>query len=167
MLHSRWLCLMMVVLGLQACAPSLRRPAPVEDRVGAPRAMPSSAPSSASATEPGTYVVQRGDTLAKIALDHGVSWRDVARWNQLDNPDVIEVGQVFSIEPGIYQQGVGGVRIENLCTVVQDPEHEGFLCVEALTFSPLDERLIDPALLDAAERAFLDGYRARWRPKNP
>ena len=99
MLHSRWLCLMMVVLGLQACAPSLRRPAPVEDRGGAAsRPMPSSAPSSASATEPGTYVVQRGDTLAKIALDHGVSWRDVARWNQLDNPNVIEVGQVLRIQ---------------------------------------------------------------------
>ena len=98
MLHSRCLCLMMVVLGLQACAPSLRRPAPVEDRGGAPtRPMPSGT-ASASATEPGTYVVQRGDTLAKIALDHGVSWRDVARWNQLENPNVIEVGQVLRIQ---------------------------------------------------------------------
>jgi lipoprotein NlpD len=44
-----------------------------------------------------TYVVQRGDTLAKIGFDHGVSWRDIARWNQIENPNVIEVGQVLRI----------------------------------------------------------------------
>jgi lipoprotein NlpD len=53
----------------------------------------------AQAGEPGTYAVQRGDTLAKIALDHGVSWRDLARWNQIDNPNVIEVGQVLRVTP--------------------------------------------------------------------
>jgi lipoprotein NlpD len=42
-------------------------------------------------------VVQRGDTLAKIGLDHGVSWRDIARWNQIENPNLIEVGQVLRI----------------------------------------------------------------------
>ncbi len=49
--------------------------------------------------EGATYTVQRGDTLAKIALDHGVSWRDLARWNQIDNPNLIEVGQVLRVSP--------------------------------------------------------------------
>ncbi len=72
-----------------------------------------------------------------------------------------EEGQVFSIEPGLYLEGVGGVRIENLCTVVADGERADWLRVEALTFSPLDQRLIDDALLDARERAFLAAYAER------
>ena len=73
----------------------------------------------------------------------------------------LEEGHVFSIEPGLYVEGVGGVRIENLCTARQDPEREGFLRVEPLTFSPLDASLIDDALLDDRERAFLREYAAR------
>ena len=69
-----------------------------------------------------------------------------------------EEGHVFSIEPGLYIEGVGGVRIENLCTVVPDSEQADWLRVVPLTFSPLDERLIDDALLDAAEREFLGKY---------
>ena len=31
-----------------------------------------------------TYTVKRGDTLANIASRSGVSWRDIAEWNQID-----------------------------------------------------------------------------------
>ncbi len=72
----------------------------------------------------------------------------------------LEEGQVFSIEPGLYLEGVGGVRIENLCTVVPDPERADWLRVEPLTFSPLDERLIDRGLLGAEEQEFLAQYAA-------
>jgi lipoprotein NlpD len=100
----RLTCCVLLALTLVACAPSVKRPAPVEDRMGgtssrAPQAPVSSAPHSAVGSEPGTYVVQRGDTLAKIAMDHGVGWRDLARWNQMDNPNVIEVGQVLRVTP--------------------------------------------------------------------
>ena len=44
-------------------------------------------------------MVQRGDNLAKIALDFGVTWHDLARWNNIDNPNVIEVGQVLRVIP--------------------------------------------------------------------
>jgi len=74
-----------------------------------------------------------------------------------------EVGHVFSIEPGLYVPGEGGVRIENLCTVVPAEGAPGFLDVTPLTFSRLDERLIDDALLTDAERAWLAGYAARRR----
>ena len=72
-----------------------------------------------------------------------------------------EEGQVFSIEPGLYLEGVGGVRIENLCTVAADGAQKDWLRVVPLTFSPLDARLIDDAMLDAGERAFLDAYTAQ------
>lgn len=39
------------------------------------------------------YVVRKGDTLYKIAWQHGVDQRDLVRWNGIRNPDVIHVGQ--------------------------------------------------------------------------
>ena len=70
----------------------------------------------------------------------------------------LEPGMVFSIEPGIYLAGWGGVRIENLVTVVEDPKAEGFLRVKPLTFSPLDRKLVDGRLLSADEKAWLRQY---------
>lgn len=59
----------------------------------------SSLPGSENAGKPGYYSVRSGDTLTKIALDHGQSWRDIARWNGIDNPNVIEVDQVLRVAP--------------------------------------------------------------------
>ncbi len=99
------ICCVLLAAMLSACAPSVKRPAPVEDRTDAaharapqPMAATPMSPAVSAATEPGTYVVQRGDTLAKIAMDHGVGWRDLARWNQIDNPNLIEPGQVLRIK---------------------------------------------------------------------
>lgn len=44
-------------------------------------------------------MVKAGDTLLRIALDHGQNWRDIARWNGLENPNLIEVGQVLRVSP--------------------------------------------------------------------
>lgn len=52
-----------------------------------------------NAGKPGHYTVQRGDTLVRIALDHGQNWRDLARWNGIDNPNLIEVGEVLRVTP--------------------------------------------------------------------
>lgn len=73
--------------------------------------------------------------------------------------DALEVGHVFSIEPGLYLTGQGGVRIENLCTVVPAEGAPGYLDVVPLTFAALDERLIDSDRLTARERRWLEGYR--------
>jgi lipoprotein NlpD len=42
---------------------------------------------------PAVHVVRAGDTLYKIAWQHGVDQRDLVRWNGIRNPDVIYVGQ--------------------------------------------------------------------------
>ncbi len=47
--------------------------------------------------KPGYYQVRPGDTLIRVGLDTGQNWRDIARWNGLDNPNVIEVGQVLRV----------------------------------------------------------------------
>ncbi|HET7773233.1 MAG TPA: peptidoglycan DD-metalloendopeptidase family protein [Burkholderiaceae bacterium] len=44
-------------------------------------------------------MVQRGDTLFKIALEMGQAWRDIAAWNSLDDPNRIEVGQTLRVLP--------------------------------------------------------------------
>lgn len=44
-----------------------------------------------------TYTVQAGDTLADIALHYGVSVYDLAEANNIENIDLIEVGQVLVI----------------------------------------------------------------------
>jgi lipoprotein NlpD len=50
-------------------------------------------------TRPTTYTVKRGDTLAAIALEFGLDYREVAGWNGIDNPDRILVGQVLRLVP--------------------------------------------------------------------
>ena len=49
--------------------------------------------------QPGFYRVKRGDTLYRIALEHGQSYRDVAAWNNITNPGQIEVDQVLRVAP--------------------------------------------------------------------
>jgi lipoprotein NlpD len=94
---------------LAGCTSSPRTPAPVEDRTAMSRSSTHTAtptveaikplPGSENAGKPGYYTVQRGDTLTRIGLDNGQGWRDLARWNNLSNPDVIEVGQVLRVSP--------------------------------------------------------------------
>lgn len=48
---------------------------------------------------PGFYRVERGDTLSKIARSNRQSIQSIVRWNNLANPDSIEVGQVLRVVP--------------------------------------------------------------------
>jgi len=61
-----------------------------------PRRFESRAPRAAT---PAVHVVQRGDTLFKIAWQYRVDQRDLARWNGLKNPDLIRVGQRLRLSP--------------------------------------------------------------------
>jgi lipoprotein NlpD len=107
------------VVVLAACSSGTRVLAPVEDRMAGSRAVTGAAfapadavkvlPGAENAGKPGYYTVQRGETLTRIGLDNGQSWRDLARWNNLTNPDVIEAGQVLRVVPpgaSVEAQGV-------------------------------------------------------------
>jgi lipoprotein NlpD len=86
-----------LVIALAAgCA--TKRPAPVVERspeppprAEAPRPSP---PKPAEKPVP-TYVVKRGDTLVGIALQYGLDYRELAAWNGIANPNVINVGQTL------------------------------------------------------------------------
>jgi len=81
-------------------------PAPVAERAPLPAGKaPPSAPAAAPAHEPDwrpkTYTVKRGDTLYQIALDHGLDYRELAMWNNIENVNRISVGQVLALSaPG-------------------------------------------------------------------
>ena len=97
-------------LVLSGCGTRLNK-APVEDRgtsmasSPAPQpgvvveAPPKPLPGAENAGKPGYYTVKPGDTLIRIGLESGQSWKDIARWNNLDNANLIEVGQVLRVVP--------------------------------------------------------------------
>ncbi len=91
------------VLALSGCiSRRVTNPAPVEDRMGAaagPAAVQQSLPGAENAGKAGFYTVKQGDTLYRIALESGQAWRDVQTWNNLPNPNVLEVGQVLRVTP--------------------------------------------------------------------
>lgn len=77
-------------------SPEPTRSAAAKPKPAATVAAPAARP-SADDPRPETYTVKRGDTLYGIALDHGQDYRDIARWNNLTDPNVIEVGQVLRV----------------------------------------------------------------------
>jgi Xaa-Pro aminopeptidase len=73
-------------------------------------------------------------------------------------------GMILSDEPGFYEAGRYGIRIENLLLVRREPAAaRPFLSFETLTLVPYDRRLINVALLTQAEREQVDAYHARVR----
>jgi lipoprotein NlpD len=60
------------------------------------------------------YVVKRGDTLIRIALDHGKSYSDLVTWNSLTNPNDIKVDQVLRIAPPDASAGSAEVEVKPL-----------------------------------------------------
>ena len=50
-----------------------------------------------STTNNGSYVVQSGDSLSKIAAYHGLNWRSIAAKNNIQSPYTIFVGQRLSL----------------------------------------------------------------------
>lgn len=94
-----------VVVAVVAGCASPRYRAPVEDRGGsglsggAAVKLPLGAE---NAGKPGYFTVRPGDTLIRVGLETGQNWRDIARWNNIDNPNVLEVGQVLRVAaPGV------------------------------------------------------------------
>jgi len=111
----------MASLLLTACSSTYNR-APVEDRspvankapvvTAVPATVPASAPAVTDANKPlpgaenagkvGYYAIKPGDTLIRIGLENGQNWKDLVKWNNLENPNIIEVGQVLRvIAPGL------------------------------------------------------------------
>ena len=83
---------------LSACTTPRTTPATVIDRSRSDSS-PSATSSASIPTPPGYYRVKRGDTVLRIALDQGQSYRDIVRWNNLTDPNQIEVDQLLLVRP--------------------------------------------------------------------
>lgn len=123
----------MTLLLLQGCANTPNH-APVEDRMApkvvvvapppapaasaAPVEPPKPLPGIENAGKPGYYTIKPGDTLIRIGLESGQNWKDLVKWNNLDNPNIIEVGQVVRVVPpgtdanGAAVRPIAGSKIE-------------------------------------------------------
>lgn len=101
------LALLTICLGVLTACSTPTRQAPVIDRPAStasqsrPRPVAPPAPGSEDIKPDarGTYTVRRGDTLIRIALDHGQNYRDLVTWNNLSDPDDIKVGQLLRVAP--------------------------------------------------------------------
>lgn len=100
----------LVVLLLAGCA--AQSPAPIIDRSASASVPPpvlqpvSPVLAPVAPPAPGTYVVKRGDTLYRIALDHGLAYGDLANWNGLEDVNDIKVDQVLRLMPPEAPAGV-------------------------------------------------------------
>lgn len=68
----------------------------------------------------------------------------------------LSAGMVLSNEPGYYEAGKWGIRLENL-VAVQAPD-KGFHRLETLTLVPFDSALFDLDVLKAEDVAWIDAY---------
>jgi Xaa-Pro aminopeptidase len=84
--------------------------------------------------------------------------------SRLARPIPIAAGMILSNEPGFYLPDHYGIRLENLL-LAQPADLPGagkpFLRFETLTLAPFDRRLLEPDLMTAEERTWLDRYHAR------
>ncbi len=78
---------------------------PVEP--SAPARMP---PGAENAGKPGYYTVKPGETLIRVGLETGQNWKDIAKWNNIDNINVIESGQVLRVVPPGADPAAMGAR---------------------------------------------------------
>lgn len=81
------------------------------------------------------------------------------------NKNVFTPGMIVTNEPGYYEPGKFGIRIENILLVVENAGLYGF---ENITLCPYDKNLIDNSLLAEADRKFINDYHQRvWTVVSP
>jgi lipoprotein NlpD len=103
-LARSWRILVPSAVALLLISCMTRPPAPVSERIAPPPEAIEGQPPTAETpppveAPPPTHVVKRGETLYQIALDHGLDYRELAAWNNIENVNVIRVGRVIVLAP--------------------------------------------------------------------
>ncbi|XP_064631174.1 xaa-Pro aminopeptidase 1-like isoform X2 [Lineus longissimus] len=80
----------------------------------------------------------------------------------------LKEGMILSDEPGYYEDGSFGIRIENLVVVEKaDTEHnfknKGFLTFDTITLVPLQQKMLVPELLTEKEIDWINDYHEQCR----
>ncbi len=88
------------VFAVAAGCATRRTPAPVVDaRTQKPLFNKQAAVRPAPKNSSDFHTVRRGDTVYSIALEHGLDHRELAQWNQIDDPARLRVGQPLRVTP--------------------------------------------------------------------
>lgn len=69
-----------------------------------------------SAQKTAIYTVKRGDTLTAIAERYKTTWRTLAVLNNLDNPDLLKVGQKLKIPTATTQASAPAPKVNDVVT---------------------------------------------------
>lgn len=82
-----------------------------------------------------------------------------------DVPYALQPGMMTSNEPGLYREGVHGIRCENLVLTVPafTTEMGNFFRFETMTLFPFDLNLFDTAIMTDAEIDWVNGYHREVR----
>lgn len=101
----------------------------------------------------------------KCGTGHGVGYllnvhegpHNISR-NKIDVP--MEPGMAVTIEPGVYKEDKYGIRLENVYVVAEDGEAPDgkFFSFELLSYIPFDIHAVEPSLLTAEEKKWLNDY---------
>ncbi len=116
----------------------------------------------------GEIDVEARKPLQEINLDyahgtgHGVGYflnvhegpQAISRGNKVK----LKEGMILSNEPGYYENGKFGIRIENLLAVRKIKKNFKF---ENLTLAPIDKSLIEKKLLNKSEIRWLNNYHSK------
>lgn len=130
------------VVLLSACGSKSLNRAPVEDRgaQGGPSvgmdgrtAAVKQPPGFENAGKPGYYTVKPQDTLIHIGLETGQSHKDIARWNNLENSNKIEIGQVLRVVPPSAGESVAVAKPVTSSSVSSVPLATGPAVVKPVT----------------------------------
>ena len=158
-----------------AGAPAARPAAPapgVPPADGMAADAPKPLPGAENAGKPGYYTVKPGDTLIRIGLDNGQNWRDVVRWNAIENPNLIEVGQVLRVvPPGVdaaqaTARGVTAPRVEAR-PLDSKPAASGAPVPAAAASAPMPTTPVAGASVPAAARDADDDLAWAWPAAGP
>ncbi len=98
-MNTKRLILVLLLPVIGGCASTSR--APVEDRSSGPAASKMVVPAALVPADSRVeyHTVKKGETLYSIALDKGQDYKDVAAWNNLDDPGRLRIGQQLRVTP--------------------------------------------------------------------
>ncbi|EGC32771.1 hypothetical protein DICPUDRAFT_155235 [Dictyostelium purpureum] len=85
----------------------------------------------------------------------GISYRAIA------NPTNLQAGMTLTNEPGYYESGNFGIRIENVMVTAQATtqfNNGQYLCFDSITLVPYDAKLINLKMLSNDEISFINSY---------
>lgn len=137
---------------------------PVTQQPGAERTPPAaSKPASAPG---GVHVVQRGETLYSIASERGIEVQELARWNKLDDPTRISVGQTLRLSPSGEARASGAAQSEAPQVQVGSARGPGAVEARPLDSTPGARTSRDAAAGDNSPRTTPKAIRLPYSAEN-